>query len=271
MKHIERFNAFHRVLHIVVAVSFLGLVASGMPLKYSQAPWAVWLMKAFGGYENTGLVHRVCAAVTFGYFVAHILYILYDIIIVRKFRFNPIGPESTVPNLKDIRDIYGHFKWFLGQGPRPQFDRWTYWEKFDYWAVFWGVGMIGVSGLFLWFPVFFGRFMPGWAFNVATIIHSDEALLAAGFIFTIHFFNTHMRPEKFPMDTVIFTGKLTLEEFRHERPLEYERLAAENRLGQFEAEAASPRLFLFGSLFGLLLLVVGFFLLILIITGQFFY
>ena len=74
-------------------------------------------------------------------------------------------------------------------------DRYTYWEKFDYWAVFWGMGIIGASGLFLWFPVFFSRFLPGWIFNVALLIHGEEALLAVGFIFTMHFFNGHLRPE----------------------------------------------------------------------------
>ncbi len=255
----------------MVAVSFLGLVASGMPLKYSNAPWASWLMKVLGGYQNAGLLHRACAIVTFAYFALHITYLLYDIVIVRRFRFDPFGPESMVPNIKDISDIIGHFKWFLGRGERPLFDRWTYWEKFDYWAVFWGVGMIGVSGLLLWFPVFFGKFLPGWAFNIATIIHSDEALLAAGFIFTIHFFNTHMRPEKFPMDTVIFTGTVPLAEFRHERALELQRLEVENRLEGLLTTAASPRVFLAGSLFGFLLMGVGFFLLVLIIAGQFFY
>ena len=49
-------------------------------------------------------------------------------------------------------------------------------------------------------------FIPGWFLNVATIIHSDEALLADGFIFTVHFFNTHLRPEKFPMDIVDLHG-----------------------------------------------------------------
>ncbi len=71
--------------------------------------------------------------------------------------------------------------------------------------MFWGVAVIGMTGLMLWFPTVFTRVMPGWMINVATTIHSDEALLAVGFIFTIHFFNTHFRPEKFPMDTVIFT------------------------------------------------------------------
>ncbi len=254
-----------------MAVSFIGLVASGMPLKYAEAPWAAWLMKLLGGYHAAGLVHRVCAVITFGYFAAHIGYVVYDIAVVRKFKFNVLGPESMVPWLKDFEDIYRSFNWFLGKGPRPQFDRFTYWEKFDYWAVFWGVGMIGVSGLFLWFPEFFGRFFPGWVFNVATVIHSDEALLAAGFIFTIHFFNTHLRPEKFPMDPVIFTGRLTLPELQHERPLEYTRLVEENRINELTTEPQAAWLTNAGILFGFAIVLVGFFLLILILLGQFIY
>ena len=74
----------------------------------------------------------------------------------------------------------------------------------------------------LWFPEFFTRLLPGWLINVATIIHSDEALLAVGFIFTIHFFNTHLRPDAFPMDNVIFTGLVPLEEYKKDRPYEFE-------------------------------------------------
>jgi len=271
MAEFRRFNTYHRVLHVAMAVSFIGLVASGMPLKYSQAPWAVWLTKFLGGYQGAALLHRICAVVTFGYFAAHIGYVVYDIAVVRKFKFNPLGPESMVPWIKDLEDIYHNFRWFLGLGPRPQLDRWTYWEKFDYWAVFWGVGMIGVSGLFLWFPEFFGRFVPGWAFNIATVIHSDEALLAAGFIFTIHYFNTHLRPEKFPMDPVIFTGTLSPKELEHERPLEYQRLVAENKLAEYAAERQKSWITDAGILFGFAIVLIGFFLLILIILGQFVY
>ena len=107
-----------------------------------------------------------------------------------------------------------------------------YWEKFDYFAVFWGIVVIGSTGLTLWFPVFFTRFLPGSFINVATIIHSDEALLATGFIFTVHFFNTHLRPEKFPMDTTIFTGHMPLAELKRDKPREYAALVAS---GQLEA------------------------------------
>jgi len=271
VSQVKRFTAFHRVLHVVMAISFIGLVASGMPIKYSQSPWAAWLMSLLGGYQGAALVHRICAVLTFGYFAAHIGYVIYDIAVVRKFKFNPLGPESMVPWFKDVEDMYGNFKWFLGKGPRPQFDRWAYWEKFDYWAVFWGVGMIGVSGLFLWFPAFFGRFFPGWAFNVATVIHSDEALLAAGFIFTIHYFNTHLRPEKFPMDPVIFTGRVTLHELQQERPLEYQRLIAEKQLERYLVEPQKNWITDAGIFFGFAAVFIGFLLLMLIILGQFVY
>ena len=143
------------------------------------------------------------------------------------------GPDSMVPSIQDFHDFVAHQKWFFGKGPRPQFDRWTYWERFDYFAVFWGVFMIGVSGMILWFPKFFTQFMPGWIINIAQVIHSDEALLAAGFIFTFHFFNTHFRIEKFPMDTVIFSGRISHTEMLHERKRWYDRLVAENRLQDF--------------------------------------
>jgi cytochrome b subunit of formate dehydrogenase len=133
-------------------------------------------------------------------------------------------------NRKDIQDFWASIKWFIGIGPRPKYGRWTYWEKFDYFAVFWGVLVIGSTGLMLWFPEFFTRFLPGWLINVAQIIHSDEALLAVGFIFTIHFFNTHLRPEAFPMDTVIFTGHVPLDEYKADRPHEYEQLEKSGKL-----------------------------------------
>lgn len=133
------------------------------------------------------------------------------------------GPDSLCPNLRDIKDVVGMVRWFLFMGPKPTFERWTYWEKFDFIAVFWGMFAIGGSGLMLWFPEFFGTFLPGWMFNVATIVHSDEALLATGFIFTVHFYNTHGRPEKFPMDFVIFNGQMAKEEFIEERGDQWKR------------------------------------------------
>lgn len=138
--------------------------------------------------------------------------------------------NSLMFNKQDIRDFWAIMKWFVSKGPMPNYGRWTYWEKFDYFAVFWGVAIIGFTGLMLWFPEIFSKVFPGWLINIAQIIHSDEALLATGFIFTIHFFNTHFRPQSFPMDTVIFTGHVPAEEYKFDRPREYEALEKSRRL-----------------------------------------
>ena len=141
------------------------------------------------------------------------------------------GPDTMLPTRRDLHEFVRSVKWFLGMGDRPQFGRWTYWEKFDYFAVFWGMVVIGSTGLAAVVPEFFTHVLPGWLINVATIIHSDEALLATGFIFTVHFFNTHLRPEKFPMDIVIFTGRMPVEELKHDKPAEYEAPGAPRQAG----------------------------------------
>jgi hypothetical protein len=148
----------------------------------------------------------------------------------RRFLGVLFGPDLPYPHIQDLKDWWAHQKWFFGRGPQPQFDKWTYWEKFDYLAVFWGVSVIGLSGLVMWFPELFTKVLPGWIINVALIVHSDEALLAAGFIFAFHFFNVHFRLEKFPIDSVIFSGRISKTEMLHERKRWYDRLVATGRL-----------------------------------------
>ena len=240
----RRFNPFERFLHMLVVTSFLTLVLTGMPLKFYYTPWAHHLFNLLGGPEAARVLHHLAAIVTFAYFAMHL-----GSLILRAWRGRGhlrhpatgrmslarlwsvlFGPDSMVPSLQDGRDFVAHVKWFFGRGPRPQWDRWTYWERFDYFAVFWGVAIIGLSGLVLWFPKAFTTVLPGWLINIAVVVHSDEALLAAGFIFTFHFFNTHFRFDKFPMDTVIFSGHISKTEMLHERRRWYDRLVASGKL-----------------------------------------
>lgn len=243
----SRFQTRHILLHVTVIVSFLGLSLTGLPLKFSDQAWAQKMMSFYGGVEYAGLIHRGCAILTFYYFLGAIV-MSFDFLFFKKdvkgnWLQRLFGPESLMPNFRDVRDITAMFRWFFFKGPKPTFDRWTYWEKFDFLAVFWGMFAIGGSGLMLWFPEFFGYFLPGWTFNVATIIHSDEALLATGFIFTVHFFNTHFRPEKFPMDFVIFNGQMSKEEFLHERGDQWKRYQQEGITEQFKVKKESGPLY----------------------------
>jgi cytochrome b subunit of formate dehydrogenase len=255
---VRRFRPFDRNLHLMVITSFLGLALTGMTLKFSYTTWAQVLSHLLGGFEAAGFIHRVCALLTFTYFGLH----LWDLRrkrqangqTWRRFFFNR---ESMLFNRQDWREFVGSLKWFIGKGPRPEYGRWTYWEKFDYFAVFWGVAVIGSTGLLLWFPEFFTHVLPGSMINVATIIHSDEALLAVGFIFTIHFFNTHFRPERFPIDTVVFTGGVPLEEFKRDRPREYQELTENGGLEKLLMPAPQPLMVKFWRRFGFAALGIG--------------
>lgn len=266
---VVRFNKSDRATHVVMASSFLVLAATGLPLMYYYTGWAATLAHALGGVVVTRLLHRIFAVITFGYAFYHLGYLLY-LKFVRKEKGLLFGPDSMVPRWKDVEDLYHMVRWFLYLDKRPPlFDRWTYWEKFDYFAVFWGVPIIGLSGLVLWFPNVFAAFLPGSFLNIAMIVHGEEALLATGFIFAFHFFHNHMRPENFPLDTVVFTGRMPLDRFEEERPAEYRRLVAEGRLEEIVAEPPSRRARLFAALFGYTAFAIGL-VLVIAIFGTFF-
>ncbi len=267
-----RFDPFSRFLHLLIIISFLSLAITGMIIKFSGIGIFQDLSKILGGYAVTGIVHRFAALITFTYFALHIGYLLYKKFKQKRPAINLfVGERTLVPRKVDLIEFGQTVKWFIGLGPRPNYGRWTYWEKFDYFAVFWGVAIIGASGLMLWFPEFFTSLgIPGEFINVATIIHSDEALLAVGFIFTVHFYNSHFRPDKFPMDTVIFTGKMPLEELKNERPREYELFMNSPYKEDFEATKPPVWFERAARIFGFCALSTGIIIIIMIIYSMIF-
>jgi cytochrome b subunit of formate dehydrogenase len=265
-----RFGPVDRFCHFLVIVSFLLLVLTGMPIKFHDQPWARWFFDAIGGPAVASSVHRFGALITLAYFVIHIASLIHRVrkrradyvdksgrVRVKRLLALVFGPDSPMPRLQDAKDLFAHVKWFFGKGPRPKFDRFTYWEKFDYIAVFWGVTVIGLSGLVLWFPAWFTRVLPGFSINLAHLIHSDEALLAAGFIFVFHFFNSHFRPDKFPLDPVMFSGRVTEAEMRHEHPAQYERLAESGKLDQLAFQDEWQEWKWIFNTFGVIAIVIG--------------
>ena len=162
-----------------------------------------------------------------------------------------------MPQPSDVVQFGQQVRWFLGAGPQPRFEHFTYWEKFDYWAVLWGTMLMGAAGLVLWFPMAAARVMPGWMFNVALFVHGAEAALAIGFIFVVHFFNGHLRPGKFPMDLVIFTGSVSDEELREERAGEHARLVGTGTLAELSVPPPSAARTRRGRLIGTAGLSIG--------------
>ena len=256
-RYYRRFAPIERVMHSALMLTFVGCALTGLPLLYSEKAWAGPLARILGGFESAGVIHRICAFVMIVVFVSHVVLVFARAIAGRRLLSVLWGPDSLVPQPQDAIDVWNNFKWFVGRGPQPQFDRWTYWEKFDYWAVFWGMFIIGGSGLLLWFPLFFAHVLPGWMFNIASLVHGEEALLAVGFIFTFHFFNGHLRPGKFPMDLVIFTGVVPASELQHERAGQWERLVAGGSLDPLVTSAPDAAAVRRGRILGTIGLTAG--------------
>ncbi len=266
-KQYQRFGPVWRLAHLVFALSVMTLVLTGMAVFFADTAWAKAVVRALGGAQTAAIIHRTAAAIMLGIFFIHLVYVVAVRIVANRRTFRWFGPASLVPNWQDLKDMLAMFAWFFGRRPRPQFDRWTYWEKFDYWAVFWGMAIIGGSGFMLAFPALTASVLPGWVFNVAALVHGDEAVLAAVFLFTVHFFNNHFRPDKFPLDTVMFTGAVPLEEFRREHALEYRRLKESGELSRYLVDAPSRPFTLGSKVLGFTLIAIGLTLLVLVVHG----
>jgi cytochrome b subunit of formate dehydrogenase len=262
--HILRFDAKTRWLHVVIMTTFLGLSATGMPLLFSDAGWARFLASVFGGFHGAGLVHRFFGATLLGAVAFHVFDITWRAF-VRGERGIFWGPTSMTPQPRDFVQFVQQVKWFLRLGPKPAFEHFAYWEKFDYLAVLWGTLIMGAAGLVLWFPVAASYILPGWMFNVALFVHGAEAALAIGFIFAVHFFNGHLRPGKFPMDLAIFTGRVSTHELRDERAGEYDRLQITNGFVGCAADAPAPAAVQRGYVVGTIGLTLGLGLFVLIV------
>lgn len=264
----NRFTPKQRYMHLVLFSTFLGLAGTGLPLRFSESLWARGMAGAVGGFGAILFFHKFCALVLSVAFIIHVKEI-FTRGLLRREKGIFWGATSMVANWKDAKDMFAHMRWMLGLGPKPQFERYAYWEKFDYWAVFWGMIVIGFSGYAMWFAPFFARFLPGWALNAALVIHSEEGLLAILFIFSIHFVNTHLRPDSFPMDMVIFTGVESEEEFMHKRPQEYARMAREGKLEQRLGTAPAPWFVNGARIVGFTAIFIGLTLLVLTLTAYF--
>jgi len=260
---IKRFSGLDRVFHLSLMLTFLIQSATGFSRLFITTPWGKMLSNLFGGYDTSFLIHQRVGILMIIGFVLHVIYLLGKI----DWR-NPgesiFGPDSLVPNLQDARNLWQRILWFFGLGSAPRLDRWAYWEKFDYWAVFWGLPLLAVTGVMLMYPLATSRMLPGWMLNVAGLLHEAEAILAVMYIFIIHFFVGHLRPFSFPMNEAMFAGSVALEEAMEEKPAWVERLKAEGQLER--AKAAPPAVwyrvlyFIFGYsalAFGVYLLING--------------
>ncbi len=259
---IRRFNGVQRLFHFGLIILFMLLSVSGFAWMYIETEWGKGLAALFGGYQNAIEVHRIAGLVMLAGFAGQIVYLIVKID-WKGFPGSLFGPDTLVFTPKDFMDFFRHVGWIFGLSKNtPYFERWSWWEKFDYWAVWWGLVIVGVTGLMLYNPILSAEYMPGWMFNVALWVHRIEAVLAMGHIFTVHFFIEHFRASVFPFSATMFDGGMTVEHIKHEHPAWYDRLEREGRLEEMTmAEPPVPmRILYFG--FGYAMILLGLFLLV---------
>ena len=217
--YVWRFTVAERALHALLMAAFYVLAFTGLPLRFSCVPWAPTLMRLWGGAPTAGLIHRWAAGFLMAAVAGYAAYAAVAIARARDRKALLWGPDSIVIQPSDFRQFWQMLRWSVGRGERPRFGRYSYRQRFNYAVTFLGVAVIAASGLLLWFPEWFGHFLPGVVFNVATVVHSYNVLLLAALIVTYHFVDVHLLPDKFPLDGVMFTGRATYGYMQEEHPL----------------------------------------------------
>jgi len=238
--YVTRFDVHQRIQHILMITSFLTLAFTGLPQKTHMVGASQWWIALLGGLEMVQMIHRIAAGVMFFDGFYHVVYLMHGILVGKKMQ-----PLHMIPMPKDVKDFLQMALYFCGlREERPKFGRFSYLEKFDYFAIFWGIPIIGGSGLILAFPVLASKVFGGAIVPIALTAHSDEALLAVAWIFIVHFFYVHLAPTVFPFNSSIFTGKVPLHRYKEEHPLDYERmqlLAERKRRAEEEAQELAER------------------------------
>jgi cytochrome b subunit of formate dehydrogenase len=217
-RYFIRFSPAQRVEHYFLMVSFTTLAVTGLLQTFSRYHLVGLIIQILGNVETVRTIHRLAA-------VTMILQSLYHVWGICVTWFVKRERGAMWPRLSDFRNLLRGVFFNLGLvKQRPQWDRFSFEEKIEYWAMLWGTPVMIITGLVLWFPTVFTSVLPGVIVPTALTIHAWEAILATLAILTWHMYNTIIKEH----NTSIFTGKMTEEEMQHSHPLEYQRILDAN-------------------------------------------
>jgi cytochrome b subunit of formate dehydrogenase len=215
---IKRFGIGRIVEHQANALVFTMLVITGLSQRFHEYKASHWIIQTLGGVDAMRMIHRGCGVLFAILITVHIAVGVYGIIKKR-------WPAAMMVNMNDFLNAMENMRYYFGITNHPALcDRYDYKQKFEYWGVIAGGFLMISTGLILWFPVGIVQILPGEAIPAAKAAHSNEALLAFLVIVTWHIYNSIFSPEVFPLDTAIFTGKISRERMVHEHPRELARI-----------------------------------------------
>ncbi len=224
-----RMTLGQRVQHLALLASFFTLVLTGFALRYPSS----WLAMIFVHELVRSYIHRIAGVVLIAVSLYHAWYVL-------KTADGRQLIKDMLPDWKDVTDARDAFLYYLGYSEnRPLFGRFTYAEKMEYWALVWGMFVMASTGLMAWFKVGVGERVPGWWIDVAITIHFYEAVLATLAIIVWHLYGVMFDPDAYPMNWSWYDGKMSIEQYEHEHPLDMVALEKANGSGEEEPVEAA--------------------------------
>jgi len=229
-EQVQRMTGWAVLQHSVLLISFVFLVVTGFALRFSDSWWSLVLFGREGGFPLRNLIHRISAVILVLLSIAHLFYLRG----VRGREFM----QHILPSLDDLRQFRQMIRYNLGRtNERPRFGRFSFGEKFEYWALVWGMLIMAGTGTMLWFDDYVVRVLPKTVLDVLLVIHYYEAWLATISILVWHMYATILNPSVYPMNPAWITGKMPIEQYRHEHPGDTEALGDEQPPPRANTEA----------------------------------
>jgi formate dehydrogenase subunit gamma len=215
---IRRFNKFRIAEHWIFTLTFLILVTTGLSQKFYSLDISLWVIFRLGGIDYVRLTHRYAGIIFLAVTSVHVIT---AVLFIASKKWRP----SMVITGNDFSDVIQNIKYYVGMRSRPALcDRYNYRQKFEYWGVLISAFIMIGTGLILWFPAFFARFLPGEIIPASQVMHTNHGLLIFLIIALWHVYNSIFNPEIFPVDTGMFTGYISRERMVREHPIELARI-----------------------------------------------
>jgi formate dehydrogenase subunit gamma len=215
----SRFSLAQRWEHSILILSVTVLLLTGLPQKFQNTNWSQWIISSPGRLDLIQQIHHIFALLLTAEVIYHLAKGIYR---MSRKRLS----ADIFPKWKDFQDAWQMVKYLLFiTREKPKFGKYNFEQKLTYWFLFFGIGILVISGFVLWFPIQVTRILPGGVVPAAFLAHSNEAIVAAIFIVIWHFFHVHLER----LNLSIFTGRLSEEEMRKFHSEEYERLVGEEQ------------------------------------------
>ncbi len=216
--HVRRFSVYRIIEHWLVAALFAVLVATGLSQKFYDLELSQWFVMTLGGIDAVRLSHRVAGTAFACLMIQHVL-VAFCGVMLRRWQ------PSILIGKKDFTDALDNLKYYFGVTNRPaRCDRYDYKQKFEYWGILTGGLIMLVTGLILWLPTLAARYLPGSVIPAAKALHTSVAMMIFLITALWHVYNSIFSPDVFPVDTAMFTGRISVDRMIREHPLEFERL-----------------------------------------------